>query len=99
MSEMMTTNTLVKIKEAPPYSIGLETPVLLNSLARASPDKKTGVRNLLMVPSGTRRLKATAQEVSVNEDGEEKGGVERSDEKESCNVEDVEKVNDGQHEV
>ena len=42
MSEMMTTNTLVKIKEAPPYSIELETPVLLNSLARASPDKKTG---------------------------------------------------------
>jgi fatty acid synthase subunit alpha len=39
MSEMMTTNTLVKIKEAPPYSIELETPVLLNSLARASPDK------------------------------------------------------------
>ena len=42
MSEMMTTNALVKIKEAPPYSIELETPVLLNSLARASPDKKTG---------------------------------------------------------
>jgi hypothetical protein len=42
MSEMMTSNTLVKIKEAPPYPIELETPVLLNSLARASPDKKTG---------------------------------------------------------
>jgi fatty acid synthase subunit alpha len=42
MSEMMTANTLVKIKEAPPYPIELETPVLLNSLARASPDKKTG---------------------------------------------------------
>jgi fatty acid synthase subunit alpha, fungi type len=42
MSEMMTTNSLVKIKEAPPYSIELETSVLLNSLARASPDKKTG---------------------------------------------------------
>lgn len=42
MSEMMTTNTLVKIKEAPPYAIEFETPVLLNSLARASPDKKTG---------------------------------------------------------
>jgi hypothetical protein len=27
---------------APPYSIELETPVLPNSLARASPDKKTG---------------------------------------------------------
>jgi len=42
MSEMMTTNALVKIKEAPPYPIEIETPVLLNSLARASPDKKTG---------------------------------------------------------
>jgi len=42
MSEMMTANKLVKIKEAPPYSIELESPVLLNSLARASPDKKTG---------------------------------------------------------
>jgi fatty acid synthase subunit alpha, fungi type len=42
MSEMMTTNMLVKIKEAPPYTTELETPVLLNSLARASPDKKTG---------------------------------------------------------
>lgn len=42
MSEMMTTSSLVKIKEAPPYSTELETSVLLNSLARASPDKKTG---------------------------------------------------------
>jgi hypothetical protein len=39
MSEMMTANELVKIKEAPPYTTELETPVLLNSLARASPDK------------------------------------------------------------
>jgi fatty acid synthase subunit alpha len=31
MSEMMTTNTLVKIKEASPYSIELETHVLFNS--------------------------------------------------------------------
>lgn len=42
MSEMMTTNALVKIKEAPPYTVELESPVLLNSLARASLDKKTG---------------------------------------------------------
>jgi fatty acid synthase subunit alpha len=39
MSEMMMANTLVKI-EVPPYSIELETPVLLNSLAHALPDKK-----------------------------------------------------------
>jgi hypothetical protein len=42
MSEMMTTNALVKIKEALPWSIEFKTPVLLNSLARASPDKKNG---------------------------------------------------------
>jgi fatty acid synthase subunit alpha, fungi type len=42
MSEMMATNALVKIKEAPPYTVELETPVLLNSLARASLDEKTG---------------------------------------------------------
>jgi hypothetical protein len=57
------------------------------------------VRNLLMVPSGTRRLKVTAQEVSVNKDWEEESGIERSDEEEGCNVEDIEEVNDGQHEV
>lgn len=38
---MMTHNSLVKIKEHPPYSKELEGPVLLNSLARASLDKKT----------------------------------------------------------
>jgi fatty acid synthase subunit alpha, fungi type len=41
MSKMMTTNTMVKIKEAPRIQLS-ETPVLLNSLARASPDKRTG---------------------------------------------------------
>lgn len=42
MSEMMIKNSLVKIKETPPYSPELEAPVLLNSLARASLDIKTG---------------------------------------------------------
>jgi fatty acid synthase subunit alpha len=42
MSEMMITNSLVKIKEAPPYSPELEAPVLLNSLARAELNAKTG---------------------------------------------------------
>ncbi|KAF8206176.1 fatty acid synthase [Mycena galopus ATCC 62051] len=42
MSEMMIKNSLVKIKETPPYSPDLEAPVLLNSLARASLDIKTG---------------------------------------------------------
>jgi fatty acid synthase subunit alpha len=36
---MMTTDAMVKIRE--PYSIELESPVRLDSLARASPDKKT----------------------------------------------------------
>ena len=41
MTEMMTMNSLVKIKEGTPYSHDLERPVLLNSLARASLNKKT----------------------------------------------------------
>jgi fatty acid synthase subunit alpha, fungi type len=42
MSEMMTTNSLVKIKETPPYSVELERRVLLNSMARATLNAKTG---------------------------------------------------------
>ena len=42
MSEMMITNSLVRVKDAPPYSKELEGPVLLNSLARATYDPKTG---------------------------------------------------------
>lgn len=38
----MITNSLVKIKEAPPYTPELEVPVLMNSLARATLDVKTG---------------------------------------------------------
>ncbi|KAJ7158521.1 fatty acid synthase [Mycena filopes] len=45
MSEMMIKNSLIKIKETPPYSPELEAPVLLNSLARASLDPKTGSYN------------------------------------------------------
>lgn len=41
MSETMITNSLVRIKDGTPYSAELERPVLLNSLARASFDKKT----------------------------------------------------------
>ena len=39
---MMTTNSLVRIKDAPPYTPELEVPVLLNSMARATLDQKTG---------------------------------------------------------
>lgn len=42
MSAMMTENSLVKIKEAPPYAKDLEGRVLLNSMARAQRDQKTG---------------------------------------------------------
>lgn len=42
MSEMMIKNNLVKIKEHPPYTLAQEDQVLLNSVARASKDAKTG---------------------------------------------------------
>ncbi|PPQ94469.1 hypothetical protein CVT25_001102 [Psilocybe cyanescens] len=42
MSEMMIKNSLVKIKEHPPYQGDMEGKVLLNSIARASLDPKTG---------------------------------------------------------
>ncbi|KAG9315241.1 hypothetical protein JVU11DRAFT_4375 [Chiua virens] len=41
MSEMMTSNSLVRIKDGPPYSPELEQPVLMNPMARASFDPKT----------------------------------------------------------
>jgi fatty acid synthase subunit alpha, fungi type len=39
MSEMMITNSLVKIKEHPPFTPELEGSVLLNPLARVTQDK------------------------------------------------------------
>ncbi|KAF9007571.1 fatty acid synthase [Cyathus striatus] len=42
MSEMMIKNSLVKVKEHPPYVPDMEDQVLLNSLARATFDPKTG---------------------------------------------------------
>ncbi|KAF8896473.1 fatty acid synthetase alpha subunit [Infundibulicybe gibba] len=42
MSEMMIKNSLVKIKEHPPYIGDMEGKVLLNSLARATLDPKSG---------------------------------------------------------
>ncbi|KAG2076495.1 hypothetical protein BDR04DRAFT_694370 [Suillus decipiens] len=41
MTEMMTSNTLVKIKEGPPYSPELEQAVLMNPMARATFNPKT----------------------------------------------------------
>jgi fatty acid synthase subunit alpha, fungi type len=42
MSEMMISNSLVKVKDAPPYSSELEDRVLLDSMSRATLDTKTG---------------------------------------------------------
>ena len=42
MTSMMTTNTLVRIKDAPPYPKELEEPVLMNSMARTTLDQKSG---------------------------------------------------------
>lgn len=42
MSEMMITNKLVRVKDAPPYTKDLEQSVLMNPLARATFDPKTG---------------------------------------------------------
>lgn len=42
MSEMMINNSLVRVKDSPPYTKDLEGPVLLNSLARTTFDPKTG---------------------------------------------------------
>ncbi|KAF6759889.1 fatty acid synthetase alpha subunit [Ephemerocybe angulata] len=42
LSEMMISNSLVKLKEHPPYAPELERKVLLNSMARAEFDNKTG---------------------------------------------------------
>ncbi|KAF9648674.1 fatty acid synthase [Thelephora ganbajun] len=42
MSEMMTHNSLVKIKDGPPYTPDIEGKALLNSLARATLSTRTG---------------------------------------------------------
>jgi fatty acid synthase subunit alpha len=41
MTEMMTSDSLVRIKDGPPYSPELEQPVLMNPMARATFDPKT----------------------------------------------------------
>jgi hypothetical protein len=68
MSEMMITNSLVKIKEAPPYSLDMERRVLLNSMARASLDPKTGSYSFskklsTIIQTDTTHIKA-AKEIS-----------------------------------
>ena len=72
MTSMMTTNSLVKIKEKPPYSDELEVPVLLNSLARTSLDEKTGSYSFTKaLPTkaqfNTPNVEAAAKALSVGE--------------------------------
>ncbi|KAL0953237.1 hypothetical protein HGRIS_004490 [Hohenbuehelia grisea] len=54
MSEMMIKPSLVKIKDAPPYTPDMEAKVLLNSLARASFDPKNGSYSFKDVPSAVK---------------------------------------------
>jgi fatty acid synthase subunit alpha len=60
MSEMMITNSLVRIKDAPPYTPELEVPVLMNSMARASLDTKTNSYSF------TSKLETKAQHNTAN---------------------------------
>lgn len=64
MTEMMITNSLVKIKETPPYTPDLEIPVLMNSLARASLDKTGNYSFSSKLPTGVVVDGANAQTVS-----------------------------------
>jgi fatty acid synthase subunit alpha, fungi type len=52
MSDMMINNSLVKLKEAPPYTPEVESQVLLNSLARASLSPKTGQHTFTKLSRG-----------------------------------------------
>ncbi|KAF4614083.1 hypothetical protein D9613_007929 [Agrocybe pediades] len=66
MSEMMIKNSLVKIKEHPPYAPDVERKVLLNSMARATFDPKTGEYSFKAklaseVPLDTANVKAVSQ--------------------------------------
>ena len=66
MSEMMTSNNLVRVKDAPPYSKELEGPVLLNSLARASYNPKTG--SYEFAPKQTTKLAVDTSNVKAISD-------------------------------
>ncbi|KAI0311935.1 thiolase-like protein [Amylostereum chailletii] len=71
MTEMMITNSLVKIKEGTPYSHDLERPVLLNSLARASLNKKTNTyeysaKQPASIPRDLANVKAIGESLKVN---------------------------------
>lgn len=68
LSEMMISNSLVKLKEHPPYAPELERKVLLNSMARAEFDNKTGEYSFkkvgTQVPSDTANVKTLSNVVA-----------------------------------
>ncbi|KAK7463431.1 fatty acid synthase alpha subunit Lsd1 [Stygiomarasmius scandens] len=70
MSEMMIKNNLVRIKERPPYSLDIEDKVLLNSMARATPDPKTGSytfkpKQTMEVPLDTANVKVADEAIKT----------------------------------
>lgn len=72
MSEMMITNSLVRVKEGPPFTKDVEAAVMLNPLARTSYDSKTGsyvfTSKLATEPQvDTAHVKAVSQIISEKE--------------------------------
>ncbi|KAH8822971.1 fatty acid synthase [Flagelloscypha sp. PMI_526] len=64
MSDMMIKQNLVKIKDSPPYTPEMESKVLLNSMARASFNAKTGSYSFTKVPSARVIDQANVEAVS-----------------------------------
>lgn len=83
MSEMMIKNNLVKIKEKPPYSLDIEDAILTNSMARTTPDAKTGSYSYTAeqpssAPEDSANVKAVTQILDVQPSGEFAGvGVDQ----------------------
>lgn len=65
MSEMMINNSLVKIKDHPPYYGDMESKVLLNSLARAEYDSKTGEYTFKKVNTTVQKDTANVKHLST----------------------------------
>lgn len=71
MSDMMIKNSLVKVKERPPYIGDMEGKVLLNSMARATFDPKTGEYSFKgklasTAPMDTSNVQTISNMLSVN---------------------------------
>lgn len=76
MSEMMTHNSLVKIKDGPPYTPDVEAKVLLNSLARATLSTRTGQYTFTKLAAEQRQALDQVQTVSrLLSDGGSVAGV------------------------